>query len=547
MMELLTVSGSPRLRGMLTSAYLVLFLIWLVATALNICKAFHIDDAFHLEVAQWIQHNPTKPMSGSINWSWVSESLKQFNQPPLYFYLIAGVGAVFGYTEVPMHIMQSFFSLLCVIYGYKLFRLFNPQFALVGTALLVLSPAFLVNQNLSTDIPILAVSLIFIYLLIKPTSQKEEVQNMYVAAILVGTGLLIKYTLLPLYVILLISIWQRRERYSTLLAAALIPIAFLVTWSLFNYIEFGGIHIFNRNVSSLSTERFYNHIVSFIVTLGAISPFTLLFAGYFLRREKLKTVGITIVCLAVTTLLLYLQQYGFRVASVPSLLLWLVSCSNGLFAVFSAAVVTQRLTVKENTAIIVFWGLGLGGFLVLFAPFMATRHVLLLLPSFLAVAGLIYQEISIPLRTFSLTATCLLGLALGISDWQYANFYREAASAAMQQIPPQHKVWTVGHWGWQWYSKQAGMQLLDSLDTQISKGDYIVVPQNIARRQPPKELQLTSIHVIRYESNICNLLSTAGHARFYSSHAHITPWYFASSSVDRVTIYRVDNSPQQKR
>lgn len=42
----------------------VLIALWLFCTALNFDKAFHIDDAGHLVIAQWIAHNPLHPMSG---------------------------------------------------------------------------------------------------------------------------------------------------------------------------------------------------------------------------------------------------------------------------------------------------------------------------------------------------------------------------------------------------------------------------------------------------------------------------------------------------
>ena len=50
---------------------------------------------FHLEAAQHIQENPIHPMSGFVNWKDSPQPLSSFNQPPLFFYLIAITGKMF--------------------------------------------------------------------------------------------------------------------------------------------------------------------------------------------------------------------------------------------------------------------------------------------------------------------------------------------------------------------------------------------------------------------------------------------------------------------
>ena len=47
--------------------YWVLF-IWLLLTFINLNKAVHMDDTFHIEAAQEILKNPYAPMSGKVNW-----------------------------------------------------------------------------------------------------------------------------------------------------------------------------------------------------------------------------------------------------------------------------------------------------------------------------------------------------------------------------------------------------------------------------------------------------------------------------------------------
>ena len=72
--------------GPLWKEGLVLVFLFAIATSINLDKAFHIDDAFHLHAAQWISEHPLRPMSGTIDWSGSVEHYYDGNQPPLFFY-----------------------------------------------------------------------------------------------------------------------------------------------------------------------------------------------------------------------------------------------------------------------------------------------------------------------------------------------------------------------------------------------------------------------------------------------------------------------------
>ncbi len=82
-----------------------LLLIWGVATALNVTKAYHIDDTAYLEVARAILADPLHPMSGQVNWGDFSEPIHQINQPPLLSYMLAGVFYCCGESELATHLL----------------------------------------------------------------------------------------------------------------------------------------------------------------------------------------------------------------------------------------------------------------------------------------------------------------------------------------------------------------------------------------------------------------------------------------------------------
>jgi len=82
---------------------------------------------------------------------------------------------------------------------------------------------------------------------------------------------------------------------------------------------------------------------------------------------------------------------------------------------------------------------------------MATRHILLVIPFILLFSWDLIDKALHGINKLVITLTIILGLILGISDWKYADYYRQMASSI--ELPKDRTVWAVGLWGWQWYAK----------------------------------------------------------------------------------------------
>lgn len=524
--------------------YVVLLVLWLIATTLNIGKAFHIDDTFHLEAAQWIEQNPLRPMSGIVNWDNNSIPIYAYNQPPLYFYMLAAVGSTFGYSEVPLHIFQSFFTLLAIIAFFKIAELSFPKQALVLTSLLAFNPAFLVNQNLMIDVPLLSIHLSFIYILITP-GIKLPVARYTIAALLLSAALLIKYTSLPLIVVLLLAPLLRKEQQYIFIC--FIPLVVLGLWSLFNYLEYGSIHLHSRPIKIWSFYMVGTQLVAFILCLGSIAPFTLaFFPGISCKfRKALRLIAVSAVLLFLGVVLLwYIDVVSDRMARR---LLWGGFVVNGLVAL--ALVVKHQLSnnlklrPKNNNAtliVILLWGAGLGTFLILFAPFMATRHVLLLIPPLLLLLADLLHRVRFNFQILAVAASLALGFISSISDWVAADFYRKKAKDIMVTLPKGSTVWSVGHWGWQWYSKAAGMVEYSTGIADVAVNDYIVIPHKIAQQELDPNLVLEEVMTIVPQRNMFTYFSTTGDfASFYYSDHFLLPWSLTKAPVDTISIFRV--------
>src|SRR5262249_25020439 len=155
----------------------------------NLFKPFHIDDTAHLDIARWIAAHPLRPMSGMLNWSDVRQPIYETNQPHLYFYLLAAWGKVFGYSEPAMHALQSLAALGSITLFYKLASVLAGDLALWLTAMLVLGPAFIVEQNLMVDVPLLTVWLAFFYFLICEDQSRPQTSRYIMAAVACSAAL----------------------------------------------------------------------------------------------------------------------------------------------------------------------------------------------------------------------------------------------------------------------------------------------------------------------------------------------------------------------
>lgn len=174
-----------------------LLTMFVIVTAMNITKAYHVDDPYHLEMARWISEHPLQPMSGTTYWSGYQQHYYEGNHPPLFFFGMALWGSLFGYGEIAMHAFESLFAAAAIFFFYRVARLLVPGGALWLTGLLVLGPAFVVNQNVMMDIPLVAAICALLYCSIQ--SLRLQTRSwMLGAGAAFAIAMLMKYSMLAL-------------------------------------------------------------------------------------------------------------------------------------------------------------------------------------------------------------------------------------------------------------------------------------------------------------------------------------------------------------
>jgi 4-amino-4-deoxy-L-arabinose transferase-like glycosyltransferase len=520
----------------------ILLGFWLFSLIWNFDKAFHIDDTAHLEMARWIAQQPLRPLSGLLSWGNDFEPIYVTNQPPLYFYLMALIGTLFGWTEAAMHSVMAIFSLWAILVFYRLCRLRFKTHAVWLASLLALNPAFVLGQNSMVDIPLLAIWMQFFFVLLRPNQHGSH--RLFWASVFCTLALLVKYTSLVLVPILMLHIvWQRRAAYLFFLV---IPIGALGMWSIFNIYDFGKPHLVGRPVSPRSMQLYWNLSVYWIGVLGAITPF----AGMIFYSKIQVAIHTWIKSFWWLLLLICWGSYSLLLICFVlepqrlalNLVLMTAFLSTGIGLLLAALhtlwekVIQHREQTLENLTL-GYWLFAPALFLVIFTPFMATRHVLLSLPALLLLTYYIaYKHIGVVAGvavSLSFAMSCLLGAA----DKWYAEIYRTQAIQIRNKFPNE-TIWFNGNFGWQWYATRSGMQHYSNrLDfRQPTEGDVLIETQSACCALPLNKsikLELIEERIIERGDRVARFASIMPYASDRQA------WGYSYAPIEKFTIWRV--------
>jgi hypothetical protein len=526
--------------------------MWAVVTAFELTKAVHIDDTAYLEVARAIIAHPLHPMSGLLNWSDTALPIHKQNMPHLLLYLMAAVmKAAPGHFDLALHAVWALFSGLAIALFYRLARVLEAPRPLVWTAIFCLGPAFIPSQNLMLDVPLIAVWLAFFYMLARP----DETGALPTAAVLVAVACLIKYSSLVLLPILALEIVHRcrlgRSRIAAL-SLLLIPVGALVGWSLFNWFDYGGIHILERPIATGAVPGMARRMavmvaraMLWLVALGAIAPFTPAFAGPLGRSRTGRW-------LLVATSAIAVIASAIGRAALPTEPV-VQSVLRGIFLANGVLVAGLALRGRQGAWSLGLWVMATALFIVVLSPFIAVRHVLMALPAVLLLIARGPDATRLSRRGWALACglTAIAGVALAASDAKLADLHRRAMPDLVARFCPDGvRCVAIGHWGWQWYASQAGLPIYDRERTDLRAGDRLLVSELVGRDAiaPRDDARLHLIAKIEAPATPSTWLRTAatekssaqgqrsgGYYYFWTS----VPWTITTRPLDRFLVYEV--------
>lgn len=527
----------------------ILALLWVLVTSANITKAVHIDDTAYLAIAEHIVEDPLHPMSGLLNWKSTSQPMHYTNQPVLLFYLYAITIALFGKSMIALHLTLSLFTMVCILLFYLLARTHAQRYALHLTALFVLGPVFIPSQNLMTDIPMTALWLGFFWALLTPTSEEKKAARYILAGIFAAAACLTKYASLILIPVLLFDIGLRREWRRLWVVG--IPVLALVGWSLFNYFDYGGIHLLGRPTPPRTIAWLITGPIAWTIGLGALAPFSIISIPYLWRKSRFLLLEAFAFSLIVFLIAVMSLEEPLSFSILRSLFF-----GNGLIvAALTIQCLLQDLKKRWSLGsteearpylILLTWFLGASAFFVLFAPFAAARHFLPVLPvAILVVGSHVAPVVKKQWLYAGLAATVSLGVVLGASDWVHADSYRIQAGEIARQLQSRQggTIWYTGHLGWQWYARKTVMKQYDSVRTVLREGDLLVEPQLISHQElnPEHLRRLTVIDEIDVEPNpvtFFRLITKRPRGGYYNYTGFSLPWTLSSAPLEEFIIYR---------
>ena len=452
--------------------FVTIFALFLLATGVNILKPVQIDDTAYIKIADAILRDPFHPLSQTLNWGDTAEPIFNINQPPLLSYAMAAVMLVFGRSVVALHVLWCVFSLGSILAFYALARS-QVSRPLLLTCLFAAGPAFLPSQNLMFDVPLVGLWCLFFFgITIRGRT------GYWLSAATLSLALLVKYTSLVLFPIFVLVIALRKQWNA--LWFVLVPICVVLLWSSFNLYDYGAIHIGSRP-SAIRETVISHHLVfrsiDWVAGVGLACVFVVLLS------QLIHNVRLWVTTLALT---LALMCVSLMWVSLWVALTWALFFGAGLMvlAAVARAVYSSLFesTARRETGVWLALWLGVTSlFIIVLAPFVAIRHILLIVPAVLLAMGLELDRSAV--GRFRVGAvfvvTTLTGIFLSVSDFAAANVYRIAARELSTSLASGRRIWSIGHWGWQYYAEAVGMLEYDARTTCVALGDYVVVPMNI--------------------------------------------------------------------
>lgn len=283
-------------------------------------------------------------------------------------------------------------------------------------------------------------------------------------------------------------------------------------------------------------------IWSFVSCLGSIAPFGIIFLAYLVGNKfAIFLTRLVSIAFFIVAFFIYLGP-EIENSSVTRTL-EICFFTNGIIIIITTFIIcikdlkqnsdTSYLSTPNGVFAIMLATISI--FLVLLAPFIATRHILLTVPLFLLISYPAVKLCSKEILRYAFGVTLFLGIVLGISDWKYANYYRVSAKNIMQKIPVTHDAWATGTGGWQWYTLRQGMKVYTVENSKVKQGDYLVIAKGLPYYRVNSDIQMALTGKIWGASSpLTNFYVSNG--GMYHTDWGVPTWTLSKKSMDTIVV-----------
>ena len=468
-----------------------LWVLWAVVASVTLPflnKPFHIDDPFILQVTENILANPLDPFAGVSAWFGTAIPIwQQATNPPLWNYWLAPFAAISDYSEAVLHAaMIPFYGILgwaTLWLGHRFTR--TPSAAIWVLLFVMWSAGIVVSGNVMRDIPTTALATAAIALMVNGCD-RDRAGLLFLGALSAGLALLMKYSAVVLVPLLVLYPLLRGRSRDALWA--LIPLVLLALWSLHNTFVYGVPHILHIMGRSYGPgSAWVDNLCGVPVVFGSlIYLMPALMWRVAFRSDRV--LGWVLGLAALTGFLTWLYlgdqldpQYLFWSLTGAALLTLCLGEGTRQLLRFG-----DRDPERNDAVFLAAWLCAPVLFAVLFAPFQAVRHFLPALPplvllAFRALEGTSLEGNRLPraLLGLLLAAQAAVAFVVAGADFRHANTYRDFATQVQERWGSEARpTWYVGHWGWAFYGKRAGLEATYAEGPVPRPGDRLVQPQN---------------------------------------------------------------------
>jgi len=481
---------------------LILGIILLAGLGPFVHKAVHWDDSLFVWAAQHIQRQPLDFFGFDVNWWYSATPMWVANcNPPLFSYVLALVGAVCGWNEIPLHLAVLGLAWLTALGIYALAQAWCER-PLLATVIAILTPAFLVSATtLMCDIPMLCGWTWALVFFERGLRHGQNWRPFLAAGLLAGLALLTKYSVVVLLPLFLIFGLLRARRAGWWLLSLALPLLLLagyegLTTELYGRgLFWAAIHYAHVHPQEFPGGGLAKAIAGLAFVGGSLLP--LLFLAPFLWPWQRLLAG-SAVTFGVLLLIFGLSDnLGLMITSSNELMKnpgyvaqIILLTAAGVQLIWLLLAETWRRRDLPGLVL----GLWIASGLLFATELNWTVNARSILPFVPAVAILVVRRLearpaaAAPLAwwPWPLLASAVVAWSLALADYNLANAGREAAEQAVASYgSPKHQIWFEGHDSFQYYMERLGAKPLDVQRSLLLPGDIMVVPQQGLRTTLP--------------------------------------------------------------
>lgn len=294
------------LKKILKDKYTLIFIAILIFSFILRLKYFNINQALWFDEAEYL--------CIAKNWAYGLSYPVSILRPPLYPFF-ASIAYKLGLgSEIFFRFIELIFSVGSIFITYLLGKeLYNKKVGLISSFLMsVFYLNLFFTARLMTDIPTLTLWLLAFYLFWKGYVKKESKKYLWWAGFVMSAGILIRYTILMVGIILLIFLlcserlkFLKRKELWIFALVALLTLSPYIIWSyktygkigflsagaaygfklnLFNYVKYFPIYL-HSPIPFLDSSIFQVFLILFLIGIG-LSLLNLVVGWDLIRKEK---------------------------------------------------------------------------------------------------------------------------------------------------------------------------------------------------------------------------------------------------------------------